>query len=42
MKNQKGAELPLQGLQGMCLTLQLVFPVDLRKGVRAAGLGGYQ
>lgn len=39
--DQKGAELLLQGLQGMCLTL-LLFPMDLRMGIRAAGLGRYQ
>lgn len=32
MEDQKGAELLLQGLQGMCLTLRLVFPMDLRGG----------
>lgn len=39
--DQEGAELLLQGLQGMCLTL-LLFPVGLRVGVRAAGLARYQ
>lgn len=38
VEDQKGAELLLQGLQGMCLTLQLVFPMDLRKGVGQQGL----
>lgn len=42
VEDQKGAELLLQELQGMCLTLQLVFPMDLRKGGRVTGLGGYQ